>query len=305
MSLNPPSPSRYKVWFVSTRPHTLPLSASTVLLGYGVAIHGGYSHGAILVLCLLTAVLLQVLSNFANDYGDVRKGVDNEQRLGPKRMIHEGHINLAQLRRALFVTGFFALVCGLWAIGIAHIQGWIAYMFFGLLGIASLLAAIGYTLGEKPYGYAGLGDLAVFVFFGLVPVCGTAVLAGAPLWGALLPACGAGFGGVAVLNINNIRDIENDLAFNKRTLATRLGRGPALAYQVLLVMACCLCFGLYMAPLDPYVFWMVILAALPLVYSTWKVLRHESAEDLNRELVRTFMAVSLLSSLSGLALFVI
>ena len=299
------SPSRYKVWFVSTRPHSLPLSASTVLLGAGVAARAGHTNFGVVFLCLCTAVFLQILSNFANDYGDIQSGVDLGERLGPKRMAHLGYINLTELRLALFVSGLLALVSGVGAISLSRMDDWVLYVLFALLGLCSLLAAIGYTMGKKPYGYYGLGDAAVFIFFGLVPVIGTAVLCGAPFWLAFLPSIGAGLGGVAVLNINNIRDIDNDSLYNKRTFAVRLGRAKALYYHVALVTGCVAAFALYVGPLNPYLFLFSSLFSLPLFWSTFKVLRHESAEDLNRELVRTFLAVSLLSSVVGLGLFVI
>ncbi|WMC10437.1 1,4-dihydroxy-2-naphthoate octaprenyltransferase [Oceanimonas pelagia] len=216
-------------WLLAIRPKTLPLAVASILLGGASA---GAVQPGVLALALLTALLLQIVSNLANDYGDGLRGTDGPGRTGPVRVLAAGHVTPAQLRCALVQVVLLALASGLalltWALG-NDIAAWLGFL---LLGALSVLAALGYTLGRRPYGYLGLGDAAVFVFFGPVAVLGTGWLMRPELtatggWAALV----AGLLAMAVLNINNIRDLKGDAQAGKRTLALRLGLYRARAWQ--------------------------------------------------------------------------
>lgn len=218
-----------KTWLLAIRPKTLPLAVASIVLG---AASAGTVLPGILVLALLTALLLQIVSNLANDYGDGVRGTDGVERSGPVRVLASGQVSPQQLRRAMMQVTAASLASGLALLALALGSDVAAWLGFLLLGALSVLAALGYTLGRRPYGYLGLGDAAVFVFFGPVAVLGTGWLMRPELtvtggWAALL----AGLLSMAVLNINNIRDMAGDRAAGKRTLALRLGLHRARAWQ--------------------------------------------------------------------------
>ncbi|WP_458735978.1 1,4-dihydroxy-2-naphthoate octaprenyltransferase [Zobellella taiwanensis] len=223
-------------WLHAIRPKTLPLALASILLGAGVAAGEGAFNGGVLLLALLTALLLQILSNLANDYGDGVRGTDSTGRTGPVRVLASGQITPAQLGSAIRRVAALTALSGLLLLGLALGADWGAWLGFLLLGALALLAALGYTLGRRPYGYRGLGDLAVFVFFGPVAVLGTNWLMQQQLGaGAGRAALVAGLLSVAVLNINNIRDLESDRRAGKHTLALRLGLARARVYQLLVL----------------------------------------------------------------------
>lgn len=185
----------------------------------------------------LTTLLLQILSNFANDYGDFNKGTDDHNRLGPKRTVQNGEVTASEMKNAILITSFLALVSGLlllfWFVSLPLIET----VIFILLGLASIGAAIKYTTGKNPYGYAGLGDLFVFLFFGLVAVSGTYFLATLEWsYGVLIPSAAMGMFSTGVLNLNNIRDFSNDKEKGKKTLVVKLGVELAIGYHYLLVL---------------------------------------------------------------------
>lgn len=225
-----------KHWIQAARLRTLPLSLSGIILGGMLAKWKGDFDPAILILSCVTTILFQVLSNFSNDYGDAVKGTD-EQRIGEARMVSAGLITKKQMLTGIIITIILSLISSvalLWVAFIpAHINSF--FVFIGL-GIACILAAMLYTMGKKPYGYMGLGDIFVFIFFGLVSVLGSEFLYTKIFtWDSLLPASAVGLFSVAVLNLNNMRDIETDRVSNKKTLALRLGFKKAKIYQLLLM----------------------------------------------------------------------
>ncbi len=227
-----------KKWIHAMRLRTLPLAASCILAGAAAAKADGFRNTTILVLTLCTAFLLQILSNFANDYGDFTHGVDNEHRVGPKRAMQSGAISKAQMRRALIITTILTLVSGislLWIVFAPKSQ-FVSALLMLLIGIGAIAAAIKYTVGNNPYGYRGLGDLFVFAFFGPVGVIGTYFLIASGFkLSVLLPACTIGLFSTAVLNLNNLRDHENDRASGKRTLIVQMGFRNGKVYQSLLI----------------------------------------------------------------------
>ena len=231
-------------WIQAARLRTLPLSISGIIMGSFIARWKLLEQGktwdwTIFALALLVTLLYQVLSNFANDYGDGVKGTD-QNRIGEaeQRAVASGKISATQMRNAVILFALLSLVATLILLYKAFFPDFIKefYTFIGL-GVACILAAIGYTVGKKPYGYLGLGDLMVFIFFGLVSVCGSYFLFTKTFdWDMLLPASAIGLLSAAVLNLNNMRDIENDEKSGKKTLALRLGFKNAMIYEMVILM---------------------------------------------------------------------
>ncbi|MEX1003247.1 MAG: 1,4-dihydroxy-2-naphthoate octaprenyltransferase [Crocinitomicaceae bacterium] len=220
-------------WIKAMRLRTLPLAFSNILLGTSLA-HALYSFDSIIfILTLLTTLALQILSNFANDYGDFSKGTDNNQRLGPLRSVQSGSISAKSMLKAMVITGFLAFILGasLLLYTFQDNLGEGIILFF-TLGIAAIAAAVFYTVGKRAYGYHGLGDLFVFIFFGWIGVIGTAYLQMQQLdLNFMLPATTMGCFSVAVLNLNNMRDLENDRNSGKNTLVVKLGLQNAKRYH--------------------------------------------------------------------------
>ena len=192
----------------------------------------------VIILAIVTTTLLQILSNFANDYGDSMKGTDNENRLGPVRTIQGGEISPGQMRMAIVLFVVLSLISGIWLIYEGFGTDFKNAFFFLALGVLAIVASIKYTVGSKSYGYAGFGDVFVFLFFGILAVAGTYYLNTTDIsWIILLPAATLGFFSTAVLNLNNMRDVENDLNSGKNTLVVRLGYTRARFYQLMLIVS--------------------------------------------------------------------
>lgn len=227
-----------KNWIQAARLRTLPLSLSGIIVGSAYAYHQGFYDYRILGLALLTTLGLQILSNYANDYGDGVKGTD-VNRIGEKRMVAAGVITASQMKKAVIITTIITLALALALIYVAFgKENFALSLIFILLGIGSIGAAIKYTVGSNAYGYNGLGDLFVFIFFGLVSVIGSNFLYTHFLdWKLVLPASAIGMLSVAVLNLNNMRDIENDRAAGKRTLVVKMGLENAKKYHNFLIIA--------------------------------------------------------------------
>ncbi len=234
-----------KMWIETARPKTLPLALATILTGSALAYRAGHFHWGITILCLLTTLFLQVLSNFANDYGDHQKGSDTAERIGPLRGIQQGAISATQLKKGLYVMIALSFLCGALLIGIAY-QNVSDLIAFSLLGVLAIVAAITYTVGNKPYGYLGLGDISVLIFFGLLGIGGTYYLQVHDFSAViLLPAVASGLLATAVLNINNLRDIEQDRKAGKNTLAVRLGPHNGRIYHCILLAVAALFYLLF------------------------------------------------------------
>lgn len=233
---------QWRSWLQAARLRTLPLASAGVLTGTALAAYVGAFRLDLFIWALLTALLLQVLSNFANDLGDTQHGADSAYRQGPARAVQSGAISRRAMWRAILLTGAAALATGSYLLYLAFFRGATPNYsaFFGLLatGLLAIFAAIGYTMGKRPYGYLGLGDLSVWLFFGLVAVGGTYFLYTGqlhlPVWGA---AAAIGFWSVGVLNLNNMRDIESDRLAGKRSLPVRLGYQRARHYHTFLIIA--------------------------------------------------------------------
>ena len=231
-------------WIQAARLRTLPLSMSGIILGsfiarWRITENGGTWDWKIFALALVVTLLYQILSNFANDYGDGVKGTDKLRvNEAEQRAVASGRITANQMRNAVILFAVLSLIATIALLYLAFFKENLMqefYTFVGL-GIASILAAIGYTVGKKPYGYLGLGDIFVFIFFGLVSVGGSYFLFTKTFsWDILLPATAVGMLSAAVLNLNNMRDIESDRASGKKTLALRLGFRNAMIYQIILL----------------------------------------------------------------------
>ncbi len=229
--------TKLKSWIKAFRLRTLPLAISSILMGSFLAIASNNFNSLIITLSVVTTLLLQILSNLANDYGDGMKGTDNIERLGPKRTIQSGEISPKEMRIGIAIFSLLSLIAGIWLIFEAFGSDWPLALLFLVFGLASIAAAIKYTVGSKAYGYSGLGDLFVFIFFGLLAVMGSYYLNTLTLnWVILLPTFSMGLLSTAVLNLNNMRDIKNDLRSGKHTLASSMGLENAKKYHVFLVV---------------------------------------------------------------------
>ena len=260
--------AKLKTWIRAARPRTVLLSFSGVLLGGFLAITKvpepveGPIQWLTLLFCALTAVLLQILSNLANDYGDFKKGTDSTKRVGPQREMQSGTITEKEMKRGLTLTAALCLISGALLIFVFARLTWRELAIFAALGIGAVLAALLYTLGKHPYGYRGLGDLFCFLFFGWAAVAGTYYLA-TPWFdfSVFLPATAMGFLSNAVLNINNMRDYENDKASGKNSLVVKLGLKKAFVYHCLLIVGAFVCLTIFLilkhAPYYTYAFWLL------------------------------------------------
>lgn len=228
--------TKREAWLHAVRLRTLPLALASILAGSFLAKWQDAFRWEILLLASLTTIFLQILSNLSNDYGDTVHGADSADRQGPVRAVQSGIITLAEMKRAMYLFGFLSLISGLLLIFFA-LEDWKLFLLFLGLGIAAIWAAITYTSGSNPYGYAGLGDLSVFAFFGLTGVLGTYFLhtlsfESLAVWIAISLGCFS----TAVLNINNIRDIESDEKAGKKSIPVRIGREKAVQYNWVLLI---------------------------------------------------------------------
>lgn len=232
-----------KDWIKAARLRTLPLSLSGIIMGAFIAKwrlwgEGGLWDWKIFALALVVTLLYQVLSNYANDYGDGVKGTDAKRMSeAESRAVASGRITAKQMKNAVILVAILAFVATVALLYVAFIPNYMNefYIFIGL-GVACILAAIGYTVGKKPYGYMGLGDLFVFIFFGLVSVCGSYFLFTKTFsWDMLLPGAAVGMMSMAVINLNNMRDIESDRLSGKNSFALRIGFRNAMVYEMILL----------------------------------------------------------------------
>ncbi|OCA72048.1 1,4-dihydroxy-2-naphthoate octaprenyltransferase [Chryseobacterium artocarpi] len=230
-------------WIKAARLRTLPLSLSGIIMGAFIAKWRLYREGGIwdwkiFALALLVTLLYQILSNYANDYGDGVKGTDAKRiNEAEARAVASGKITAKQMKNAVILFSALSFIATVALLYVAFIPEYMNefYIFIGL-GVASILAAIGYTVGKKPYGYMGLGDIFVFIFFGLVSVCGSYFLFTKTFsWDMLLPGTAVGMMSMAVLNLNNMRDIESDKLSGKNSFALRIGFKNAMIYEMILL----------------------------------------------------------------------
>lgn len=224
-----------KSWLKAMRLRTLPLSLATIITGNFLAFALPTFSWFVLMLCVFTTVSLQILSNLANDLGDHLKGTDNENRVGPARATQTGEISIQQMKNGIYIFILLALFLGISLLYFSklNIQH---FIYFLILGLFSIAAAIFYTIGKRAYGYRAMGDIFVFLFFGIVGVGGSFYLqSGFFTWEIILPATSIGLFSSGVLNLNNMRDIENDKASNKNTLVVKIGLMNAKKYHYTII----------------------------------------------------------------------
>lgn len=225
-----------KKWISAFRLKTLPLAFASILMGAAISYDQEYFNWKILLLALVTATFLQILSNLANDYGDALSGVDDENRLGPTRAIQSGEVSIKEMRMAVILFSLLSLLSGIALLIVSFSSFSGLFMLFLLVGLLAIAAAIKYTVGKNAYGYSGLGDISVFIFFGIVGVMGSSYLFSQTVqFVNILPAISIGFFAVGVLNLNNLRDIDNDARHGKNTLVVQFGKSWGKNYHYLLI----------------------------------------------------------------------
>lgn len=228
--------TKKEAWLHAIRLRTLPLALASILAGSFLAANLNVFRWEILVLASLTTIFLQILSNLSNDYGDTVNGADHADRQGPIRAVQSGLISLPEMKKAMYLFGALSLISGLLLLFVA-VQSMTLFLIFLGLGLAAIWAAITYTSGSNPYGYAGLGDISVFIFFGILGVFGTYFLHSLTLnLSGIWIAIALGLFSTAVLNINNIRDIESDFTAGKKSIPVRIGKKAAVRYNWFLIL---------------------------------------------------------------------
>lgn len=296
-----------KKWIAAFRLKTLPLALSNTIMGSALAAGEDKFRWSIFGLAALTTILLQIMSNMANDYGDFVNGKDTAERIGPKRMVQSGEITPKTMLRGIIIIGIFTAISGLTLIlvGTAGIDI-TNILIFGVLGIAAIVAAIKYTVGKNPYGYRGLGDIFVFIFFGLVGVIGTYFLhAQSFSWDLLLPASAMGFLSTGVLNMNNLRDYEADKNANKKTIVVAMGQQKAKFYHLFLVGGAILLAIIYtiINYSSPWQWLFVI--SLPVLFLNLKIVfSYKNSIELYPELGKLSMGTLLFAISFGVGLII-
>ncbi len=278
---------------MALRPRTLVLSLAGVLVGGFLAMSEGGGNMWVWLLCAVTAMLLQSLSNLSNDYGDYEKGVDNADRIGPKRPLQKRQLNASQMKNAIIVMAMLSLLSGASLVFFVAKLSLYEMAFFALLGIGAVAASMLYTLGKRPYGYRGLGDFYCFIFFGIAAVFGTYYLtAHQAKWMVMFPAVAMGCMSNAVLNINNMRDVENDQMNGKRSLVVKIGPKNAYVYHVALIVCAFVCLTVYTALSGKSLWHYAFLALFPLFAADLAGLKKSSSAQLDpflgKQAVKTF-----------------
>lgn len=290
--------SKLKAWVSAARLRTLPLSISGILFGTAVANQSGFSDHVTLVLALATTIAFQITSNFANDYGDGVKGTDDEHRIGPKRALQSGSLKKDELKLGIIIASIcsFALTVYLvyYAFGAENI--WLILLFL-ILGILSIWAALKYTMGDSPYGYQGLGDVFVFMFFGLLAVLGSKFLYAKSIdFVDVLPAVGIGCLCVGVLNLNNLRDVQSDLKHGKNTLVVKMGFENGKKYHYCLLLLGLICFVSYsVLNFDSLNYFIYLVFYIPIFIHFIKVVKTSEAKFLDPELKKLALSTFLLA----------
>lgn len=292
-----------KHWIQAARLRTLPLSISGIIVGSAYAYYQGFFNLEITILALLTTLGLQILSNYANDYGDGVKGTD-ANRIGEKRLVGSGIISSSQMKKAVIITAIITFIIALILIYVAFgKENFGLSLIFILLGIGSIGAAIKYTVGSNAYGYSGFGDVFVFVFFGLVSVLGSNFLFTKTFdWYLILPAISIGLLSVAVLNLNNMRDIENDKTSGKNTLVVKLGLKKAKIYHEIIIAIASISFLIFCL-ITKISLLPILVVNISLIIHLNKIKKSNSYEDFDPELKKVALSTFALSLLFWLTIY--
>ena len=294
-----------KSYIEAARLRTLPLSVSGIIVGSFIAASKGLFNWKIFGLALLTTIGFQIISNFANDYGDGIKGTDNDDRVGPERAIQSGAITPNQMKTAIVVTSIITFLIAILLIYISFGKNdFLNLIIFFCLGIASIAAAIKYTVGKKAYGYSGFGDVFVFMFFGLLSVMGSYYLYTKQLdITILLPAFSVGFLSIGVLNLNNMRDRASDMKSGKRTLVVKIGSDSAKYYHYYLLVTAYLFALLYtIVNYNSSYQLLFLITFLPIIKHFKVVYNNKKPKLLDPELKKLAITTFLFSILFGLGL---
>ncbi|MEN8815566.1 MAG: 1,4-dihydroxy-2-naphthoate octaprenyltransferase [Nonlabens sp.] len=346
--------TKLKAWVSAARLRTLPLSISGILMGSAFAYSkvnnwrstldylkkspveetgvvdylqsiGFDFNYTIPILALITTLGFQILSNFANDYGDGVKGTDNEDRIGPMRAIQSGIISPQEMKRGMIVTAVLTLICAILLIYVSlGIDKLLVSLFFLVLGIGAIWAAIKYTVGDNAYGYRGLGDVFVFIFFGPVSVIGIYYLITKVVdWEMIFPSITIGLLSVAVLNLNNMRDVESDKKAGKNTIVVKMGLAKAKLLHYGFVVMAFICavisvLELFVSAMEVSVYndeevfygsnywaFLPLLAFIPLFIHLNKVKKTTSPALLDPELKKVALSTFMFALLSILSAYLI
>ena len=299
--------TQLKTWISAFRLRTLPLSISGAVVGSSYAYFLGFFDILIFVLIVLTTLSFQILSNLANDYGDGIKGTDNNSRIGPERALQSGAISPKQMKNAIIVNAILSTILAFLLIYVAFgVSQLFSSLIFIVLGALSIYAAIAYTVGKSAYGYRALGDLIVFLFFGWLSVMGTYFLFAKDLNSMLLiPASAIGCLSAAVLNLNNMRDLETDLKSNKITLAGYLGKKSSKIYHFALILSAILLMLIFQYSISyskiMYLSW---IAFIPLIFHLKVVFFIKNPKDFDPHLKLVALSTFVLAILFATALII-
>ena len=291
-----------KNFIKAARLRTLPLSISGIILGGFLAMSDGLFNGVIFSLALITTIGFQVMSNFANDYGDGVKGTD-AIRIGEERMVSSGKISPKQMKKAIMISVILTIIFALFLIYESFGLSNFGYsVLFFILGIVSVVAAIKYTVGNLAYGYRGFGDVFVFLFFGLLSVLGSYFLFTKEIYFLLtLPAISIGLLSTAVLNLNNMRDYQNDKKSKKNTIVVKIGLKAAKRYHYsLLLLSFISAVSYVVLTFTKTVQFIFLLAYIPLVIHALFVYNNKEELRLDAELKKVALSTFLFSVLLGL-----
>ena len=303
-----------KHWVEAARLRTLPLSVSGIILGSFYAMSQSVFNWKIVISALTTTLLLQILSNFANDYGDGMKGTDNNDRVGPKRALQSGTITPKAMKRALYFTSILTMISAITLIYFSFKDtNFVFSLFFLTLGAVAVASAIRYTIGNTAYGYRGYGDVFVFVFFGLVSTLGVSFMILKSIDNLLiLPAAAIGFLSVGVLNLNNMRDEESDRKAGKNTIVVKIGGAKAKIYHYFLIVSAMLLMLLFAIQFDLYKdndpgiinfdIYFFLIAYIPLTLHLMRVYKNTNPKVLDPELKKLAVSTFLLTLILSLSL---
>ncbi len=297
--------TKTSAWISAMRLRTLPLSLSGIIFGSAIAYSNGFWNPILFILAITTTILFQILSNFANDLGDSQKGTDNHKRIGPTRAIQSGVISSHEMKRAVVLTSILSLLsAGTLIVLASRNMSMNTIYFYIILTIASILAAITYTVGKKAYGYHGMGDLMVLFFFGGVSVLGVYSLY-APKFSIdnVLIALFVGLLSVAVLNLNNMRDYKNDKASKKNTLVVQMGPNLAKFYHSIIIIIAILSLAIFIHRQENTILFLGLIPCIFLLFHIRKVMKITDASNFDPELKKVALTTFIISLLTSIFLF--
>ena len=298
--------TRTQAWIHAFRLRTLPLSLSGIILGSFIAKFNGFWSTPVFLLAMSTTILFQIVSNLANDLGDSQKGTDNDGRIGPMRSVQSGVISQSEMKRAVIMTSILSILSAASLIYVGtQGMGTEVMLFYVGLALACVAAAIMYTVGKRAYGYYGLGDVMVFLFFGLVSVLGVFPLYSKSLDPSLLlPASTIGLLSTAVLNLNNMRDRGNDARSGKNTLVVKMGPNAAKLYHSILVIGALICHTLFLIGTDHEPAFIGLLPGIILLLHVRKVMQTKDPKEYDPELKKVALSTFAIAVLTSIGLMI-